>query len=225
VAFLGRPRSPAAQAAGDAAPEMRIAMLALAALCVLIGVLPSLALSTMMPVVQAVAGARLSVFADGFSFADLIWLTPVTAETSSYSGLIVLLVVGLVTMVVVQGVHRLASDRIRRGPPWDCGFPDPSPATQYTASSFAQPVRRVFGEPALAARERIDMPAPGELRPAQLHLVLRDPLWRSLYAPVERLVVWLSGIANALQFLTIRRYLTLMFVALVLLLIAVVATQ
>ena len=39
---------------------------------------------------------------------------------------------------------RLAA--LRRGPAWDCGFPDPSPATQYTADSFAQPFRRVFGD-------------------------------------------------------------------------------
>ncbi len=36
-------------------------------------------------------------------------------------------------------------DALRRAPAWDCGFPDPSPATQYTAGSFAQPIRRVFG--------------------------------------------------------------------------------
>ena len=47
---------------------------------------------------------------------------------------------------------------MRRGPAWDCGFPDPSPATQYTADSFAQPIRRVFGEVVFRARERVDMP-------------------------------------------------------------------
>lgn len=223
--FLGRPRSTEAASAEDAPREMRIAMFGLATLCVLIGILPTVAVATMMPAIQRLAGARLSVFADGFGFGDLLWFTPVAAETSSYSGFVVLLVVLLVTFAGVRGVHRLASDRIRRAAPWDCGFPDPSPKTQYTASSFAQPVRRVFGEPALATREKIDMPAPGDLRPARMQLALHDPVWRTLYAPVERLVIWLGGAANALQFLTIRRYLTLMFVALVLLLIAVVATQ
>ena len=27
-----------------------------------------------------------------------------------------------------------------RAPAWDCGYPDTSPATQYTAGSFAQPI-------------------------------------------------------------------------------------
>jgi hydrogenase-4 component B len=225
MVFLGRPRSAEAASAADVAPAMRAAMIGLAGLCVLIGVLPTLAVATMMPAIQRLSGARLSVFADGFSLSELLWFTPVAAETSSYSGLVVLLVVLLVTLAGVRGVHRLASNRIRRSPAWDCGFPDPSPATQYTASSFAQPVRRVFGEPALAARERIDMPGPGEMRPARMQIALHDPVWRILYAPVERLVAWLGAAMNALQFLSIRRYLTLMFAALVLLLIAVVATQ
>ena len=53
-------------------------------------------------------------------------------------------------------------DRLRRAPAWDCGYPDPSPATQYTADSFAQPIRRVFGTVVFRAREHVDMPPPGD---------------------------------------------------------------
>jgi hypothetical protein len=63
-------------------------------------------------------------------------------------------------------IHRLASDRLRRTPAWDCGYPDQSAATQYTASSFAQPIRRVFGTLVFHAREHGDMPGPGDVRPA-----------------------------------------------------------
>ena len=52
--------------------------------------------------------------------------------------------------------------RVRRAPAWDCGFPDPDPATQYTAGSFAQPIRRVFGTLVFPPREQVDMPPPGE---------------------------------------------------------------
>ena len=51
------------------------------------------------------------------------------------------------------------------GPAWDCGYPDAKPSTQYTADSFAQPIRRVFGEAVFKASERVDMPAPGDRRP------------------------------------------------------------
>ena len=80
--------------------------------------------------------------------------------------------------------------RARRGPAWDCGFPDPSPATQYTADSFAQPIRRVFGEVVFLARERVDMPAPGDARPARLTVTLRDPrLGRDLCSRQRRRLV------------------------------------
>ena len=50
-------------------------------------------------------------------------------------------------------------------------------------------------------------------------------MWRALYAAPGRAVLGLSERLNALQFLTIRRYLVLMFAALVILLaIAAVTT-
>ena len=115
-------------------------------------------------------------------------------------------------------VHRLSERKTRRGPAWDCGFPDPSPATQYTASSFAQPLRRVYGTLAFSAQETVTMPPPGDTGPARFSVVLVDHVWRSLYAAPGRAILGLAERLNVLQFLTIRRYLVLMFVALVILL-------
>ena len=72
-------------------------------------------------------------------------------------------------------IHRLASDRLRRAPAWDCGYPDASPATQYTAMSFAQPIRRVFGTVVFRAREQVEMPPPGDTRPARLTVQMTRP--------------------------------------------------
>src|SRR5437016_732563 len=122
-------------------------------------------------------------------------------------------------------VRRFASHALRRAPAWDCGFPDASPATQYTAGSFAQPIRRVFGGVVFRAREHVAMPAPGDTGPARLEVELHDTLWEALNAPVIRLVDAVTARVNLLQFLTIRRYLTLVVSALVLLLIIVGATR
>jgi hydrogenase-4 component B len=110
---------------------------------------------------------------------------------------------------------------VRRGPAWDCGFPNPTPLMQYTAGSFSQPIRRVFGTLIFRARERIDMPSPGEMRPARLEVRLDDIVWDVLYAPLTGAVGALADHLNMLQFLTIRRYLSLVFVALVALLLVI----
>jgi len=69
------------------------------------------------------------------------------------------------------------------------------------------------------------MPPPGDMRSARFSVVVVDHLWRVFYAAPGRAVIGLSERLNVLQFLTIRRYLVLMFVTLVILLsIAAVTT-
>jgi hydrogenase-4 component B len=229
VTFLGRPRTPAAANAKEVDIEMIAAMAVLAALCVAIGLVPQGAIAMLAHVTDDLIGdpnAAAAVAANGGGLAQWLFLSPLGAGRSSYSGLIVLAVVALVTTVVVLGVHSFASNRVRRGPAWDCGYPDASAATQYTASSFAQPIRRLYGTFVFRALEKVDMPEPGESRAARLEVRMIDPAWVAFYAPVERFVTWLADRLNVLQFLTIRRYLVLMFTTLIVLLsvVAVLAT-
>ena len=106
---------------------------------------------------------------------------------------------------------------MRRGPAWDCGYPDPSPLTQYTASSFAQPIRRVFGTLVFRAREEVEMPPPGDMRRrrASASSLQRSHLGRALCARRRRGRLSSPTGSNRLQYLTIRHYLSLVFVALV----------
>ncbi len=225
IAFLGRPRSPEAAAAGEVDPWMRAAMGGFASLCLVVGVLPMLAIAPLGAAVADLVGAPLPALADGVGLDEFLWLVPLEAGRSSYSGLVVFLVAAVVTIAVIAGVHRLASNRVRRGPAWDCGFPDPTPAAQYTASGFAQPLRRVFGTLVFRAAEHVDMPEPGETRAARLDVRIIDPVWRGLYVPLLRLVETITDRANPLQYLTIRRYLSLVFLALIFLLSAVALSR
>jgi hypothetical protein len=150
----------------------------------------------------------------------LPWLSivPVAQSRSSYNGLILLLFIAFAAYVAVYVIHRLASDAVRRGPAWDCGYPEPSAKTQYSASSFAQPVRRVYGTLLLRAQETVNMPPPGDMRPARFTLTMRDLIWDWLYAPAAANVARAAELLNPLQFQTIRRYLAFVFGALVTLL-------
>jgi hypothetical protein len=159
--------------------------------------------------------------------SGLAWLTivPIAESRSSYNGLLVFIFVALSGSLAAFIIHRLASDRLRRAAAWDCGYPDANPATQYTASSFAQPIRRVYGSTVFAAREIGEMPPPGFGTPARLTVEIRDLIWDMAYARVAGLVDLTAERLNVLQFLTIRRYLTLVFAALVFLLLVLAIWQ
>ncbi len=215
VTFLGRPRSKPAEKALETDRFSLASMFLLSALCLLAGILPGFVIDALAPVTQSLVDGHMP--AQG----TLSWLMiiPVSESRSSYDGMLVFVFIALSALLSVYAIHRLASHALRRAPAWDCGYPDPSPFTQYTASSFAQPIRRVFGAVVFGARERVEMPPPGDPSPAVLHVELHDPVWDFFYAPVAFAANFMAERLNHLQFLTIRRYLMLVFVLLILLLL------
>jgi len=215
VTFLGRPRAPAAERASEAGRFELAAMFFLATLCLVVGILPGLFIDTLAPVSTALIGARMPPQIG----AQWLSIVPIAASRSSYDGLLVFLFMVLAGTAAAFAIHRLASNRLRRAPAWDCGYPDAGPATQYTAMSFAQPIRRVFGTVVFRAREQVDMPPPGDMRPARLTVQISDPIWDYLYAPVAVGIAAAADRLNGLQFLTIRQFLSLVFCALVILLL------
>ena len=62
------------------------------------------------------------------------------------------------------------------------------------------------------------MPAPGDTAPATFAVALRDPAWDVFYAPVRDAVSRATARLNAVQSLSIRRYLSVVFGALLFLL-------
>ena len=66
------------------------------------------------------------------------------------------------------------------------------------------------------------MPAPGDTGPARFRLEMRDLIWEICYAPIAGIIDFAATRLNRMQFLTIRRYLSLVFLALVSLLLVLV---
>ncbi|HKY19153.1 MAG TPA: hydrogenase 4 subunit B [Rhizomicrobium sp.] len=217
IVFLSRPRSPAAAGAHETDRFSRGVMLALALVCLLVGILPGVIVDAMAPAVQSMLGGHMP------QQSSVAWLSlvPISKVRSSYNGLLVFLFMTVSATFAVSVIHRLASKAVRRAPPWDCGFPDASPLIQYSAGSFSQPIRRVFGTLLFRAREQVEMPPPGDMRPAKLAVRLEDLVWAVLYVPLAESIRVVTDRLNVLQFLTIRRYLSLVFAALVLLLLVV----
>jgi formate hydrogenlyase subunit 3/multisubunit Na+/H+ antiporter MnhD subunit len=214
ITFLGRARTQVARDAVETDRWSLSAMFALAALCLLAGILPGYFIDALAPVVQPLSGASLP------RQEQLDWLTivPIAQSRSSYNGLLLFLFIALAAGLAAEVIHRWASAAVRRSAAWDCGFPDPSPMTQYTAGSFSQPIRRGFGSVVFRASEEVHIPPPGDARAARLHVRLSDVPWDVLYLPTARLVSFAAERLNRVVFLTIRGYLTLVFGALVALL-------
>jgi hydrogenase-4 component B len=211
VAFLGRPRTPVAERASETDRFSLAAMFTFAALCLLAGILPGLVIDAVAPAVQTMVGARMPAQLS----SPWLSIVPVVESRSSYNGLIVFLFALLTASAAAFVIHRVASDRLRRAPPWDCGYPDASVMTQYSADSFSQPIRRVFGTVVFRASEQVEMPPPSDPRAARLQVRVHDLIYDWLYAPVALGVLAAAERLNVLQFLTIRRYLSLVFFALV----------
>jgi hydrogenase-4 component B len=215
IVFLGRARTPAASAAQETDGISLASMYLLAAACLIAGTLPGLFVDALAPVVQFLVGGRMPV-QTGVEWMSVV---PIAESRSSYNGLLVFVFMIASGGIAAFVIHRLASDKLRRGPAWGCGYPDASTATQYTADSFAQPIRRVFGTVMFGAREIGEMPPPGSTAPARLTVEVRDLIWDRLYAPTAVGIAATAERLNYLQFLTIRSYLSLVFAALVLLLL------
>ncbi len=214
--FLGRPRSREAAEAHEV-PFVQIAAIGfLAVLCVLGGLFGGFSAYAIGPLLTTLTGTELTGLANGPTRLSLIAFDQ---ARSIYDAPTIALFVAISSISTMLFVHFFSNRRTRRAPAWDCGFPDASTATQYTGSSFSQPLRRVYKGVVLGSEETLDMPPPGDLRPAHFSIRFKDYAWRALYeAPAEGILA-LADRANAFQFLSIRQYLVLMFSTLIALLI------
>jgi formate hydrogenlyase subunit 3/multisubunit Na+/H+ antiporter MnhD subunit len=203
VVFLGQHREPKLAAAHDAGPWERLGMAWLAAGCVLLGVLPAQVLHVLAPVVERLAGA---------SLAGGGWLlVPVAVERASYGPVLFLAGVGASVALAWFLVRRLYHGRMRRAPPWDCGFPWLTHRMQDTAEGFGQPVRQIF-EPLF--RMRRILPTAFDARP-RYAVEVGDHVWHWLYLPAARAVEGAARLIGRLQQGRISIYLLYSFAALI----------
>ncbi|MFO1316676.1 MAG: hydrogenase 4 subunit B [Burkholderiales bacterium] len=210
IVFLGRPREANLAYAHDAGPWERAALAYLAAGCVLLGLFPVNVIALLDPVNTLLVGA--SAVPEGPR--SWLLLAPVDADRSSYSPLIVLVVIAATVLLTIQIVHRFYHGRVRRAPPWDCGFPGQTPRMQDTAEGFGQPIRTVF-EPFF--RMERHLPSPFDAKPTY-SVKVEDPLWHGLYLPIVRGAEVVARLVGYIQQGRISVYLTYSFFTLLALL-------
>ena len=219
VAFLGRPRSDHAVEARDPDGWSLGVIALMAALCIGFGAAPGIVLDALAPVATLVLEVPLAPQSGN----DWLSVIPIDAAQSSYNPLLLFGFIALSASLAAYISRLAASQAYRRSPAWACGFEPTGPQTQYSGASFSQPLRNTLGRIAFRAAETVDMPPPGDQRPASFRLRLRDLVWDAIYGRIASVIDAISEKLNALQFLTIRRYLSLVFATLVLLLLGLAA--
>ncbi|RPI46818.1 MAG: hydrogenase 4 subunit B [Betaproteobacteria bacterium] len=219
IAFLGQPRGKvAALAQGeghehlDAGVCERLGMAWLAIWCVLLGIFPSTVVGVINEVCIAVTGAGLPRSALG---AGVLWLVPSTQAQASYGPIVFLIVIAAVVLVTYVAVRGAFHGRIRRAPPWDCGYPEQTARMQDSSEGFGQSIRVIFA-PIFRISRRV--PGPDDLQP-KFEVQVEDKHWHGLYLPVARAIDYLSSKVGLLQQGRISIYLLYSFITLIALLV------
>jgi NADH:ubiquinone oxidoreductase subunit 5 (subunit L)/multisubunit Na+/H+ antiporter MnhA subunit len=188
VIFLGEPRSQYVAGAKEVGAPMRIAMAVLAAGCIVGGLGGPVLIGAMGPVIAAITRMPEADLGDGLAAGtgSLVYITVAAAAFFVIVGGLVL-------------VRRwlLAGRSVEQAGTWDCGYVAPTARMQYTASSFAQPIVRMFRF--LLRPKRQFTPPEGLLPDASAFStrtpdVFRETVWRPMFAGVGGILSRFRGL-------------------------------
>jgi hydrogenase-4 component B len=218
ITFLALPRSPRAAQAREAAPAMQLAMGALALACVVLGIGATLVVPVLAAAVAGLGGLPGGLLA---GMPGLILEMPGAVGVISPAALAAGL--ALVTLAVPLAM-RLGGVQWRRrvGPTWGCGRISQTPRMEYTATAFAEPLRRVFAE-LYRPTEDLSIDFHPESKYFVQSIAYRSEVhpWfeRVLYEPAVRLLRRTAFRVRWLQAGSLHLYLLYMILALVALLV------
>ena len=205
----------------EASWSMRIGMILTAVSCLFLGVFPTMVISWMDIIPEKLVGGSLTTTAGQFGW---LWLTPISHSRASYSAPLVFLIILVVVLLIYIFLHTRKT-AIHRGPLWDCGFEKIDTRMQYTGTSFAMPIRRIFGF-IFMIKETVRIEAstgtPGHnIFPKSIHyrLRVRDRMWGWIYSPVADASFWIARKTGKLQQGRIQVYLVYSFVTIIILLV------
>jgi hydrogenase-4 component B len=184
-------------------------MVILAALCVVIGLVPVLAIEVVMPAAAALSGLdTAAAAAETTALETPLWRVTVAA----------LAVAGSVGLLLLVRSVLLRRQTVRSGLTWDCGYESPSPRMQYTSASFAEPLMRVFQQ-FVRPRQRLSPPKGHFPARAAFASDAPDLFSERVYHPAWLLVLSVNTKLRWLQQGRVHLYLLYIAVALAVLLV------
>jgi formate hydrogenlyase subunit 3/multisubunit Na+/H+ antiporter MnhD subunit len=215
IGFLARPRSVMVARGHEVSPMMRVAMLVGAGGVIGLGLVPGPVASRLAEAVgahgvgsEATAGVSLGLLNAS--------LNPVA--------LTLMAVVVAVPVLVVSLVAARRAPRVIDAPAWGCGALRDTPRTQYTATSYAEPLVRVFGDAVRPTQDiEVDHVTESRFMAAQVRYTHRvaDVVEERGYRPLVRLADQVADLGRRLHNGSLQRYLGFALVGLVAVLVVV----
>jgi hydrogenase-4 component B len=219
ITFLAQPRSPHAANAQEAAPTMLAGQALLTAVCVFLGLFPTVFLRLLDPVTGQLTGLQISSQLRTGNGLVLTGAAPdggtVFTLGIAVLGVCLLVVPWLLWLVFARG------SKVRLGPTWDCGLKGLTPQMEYTATGFSKPIRMIFKalfRPRREVQREYDY-SPYFTKTLRFEAHVEEVFETRIYRPANRLVLRLSRRMRALQAGSIQAYLIYIFLTLLLLLL------
>jgi formate hydrogenlyase subunit 3/multisubunit Na+/H+ antiporter MnhD subunit len=212
--FLARPRSDAAARAKESPRSMLVAMGAAGSACAALAVVPTLTVPALSRVAQTLHIASPPIVGG----ATALRLSALPAQ---FWPLWLAVGVFAVTGAVAVAGRRLGRAR-RRMIAWDCGDGPLSARMEYTATSYAEPLLRVFDD-TLAPERDVDVTHDREsayyIESVRYRQRIPDRIENRLYRPLIEAIARLGEFARRLAPGVVHRYLAYMLTALIVVLI------
>ena len=220
IGFLARPRSDPAAGAHEAPGSMLLGMTIAAAACVLVAVVPVLVAPALRQVLDALPAAQAVGFTEFGAVVRLPGL-PGSIAPGVIAAALLVAVLAAVGLARWRSRGRLESVRL---PLWACGAADLTARMQYTATSFAEPLQRVFDD-VLRPDTDVEVTHYTESRYMAESVTYRsrigDAIEERFYRPVLRAVAVAAGLARRAHTGSVHLY--LLYGALGVLIVLVVA--
>lgn len=222
IGFLARPRGDGAARAAESPAVMLAGMGLAGAACAVLALVPGIVLPG---IARAAAAAGI---AGRGPVSDLVTLR-LTGIAVALSPLLLTVALLAAVIAVAVGVRGLPARRARRAARlWDCGAGPLSARMEYTATSFAEPLQRVFDD-VVAPETDVDVTHADEARylvaAVQYRRSVPDRIEHRLYRPVLAAVgVWGTA-GRRLAPGSVHRYLGYGFCAVTALLIVLAVTR
>ncbi|MDA8359661.1 MAG: proton-conducting transporter membrane subunit [Actinomycetota bacterium] len=216
IGLLGRARSEPVALAGEVPRSMWIGAGIPAALCLVFGVAPLLVIPAVVEAARTVTASRLpNPFVGGWQ-VGLSGIHGVLAPGLLAAAL-------TVAVTLVAGIRRaLQRSALRSTEAWGCGRELQTARMEYTATSFGEPLSRVF-EDVLSPSHDLDISHVAESRyyveAATFHTSLEDAFERHGFRPAAAALAWWGGLARRVPNGSVHRYLAFGLIALVVVLV------